>query len=334
MQRSHVGLLLLLSLVLAAPALAAEWQPNVSYAAGNLVTYQGPTYRCLQAHTSLVGWEPPSAPALWQIESGTATPTPTATPTATARPSVTPTTICPTPTLPPTPRPLTGLTAAAGNTWIQLSWQSLYSYAAAYKYSYEVLRGSAPGGPYSVIATVTTNSNLPVFADVGLVNGTRYYYVVRLVTIFSNPPPCPTGPYLIRGGLSNEASAVPAASATPGPTPTQPGGMVSTEMWWSKTSVPIGQTLVITAHTNLGVPQQTLRVLDGLSTEQSETNPIFTPARPAPIYTNTASWTLTAVRSGYGTLFVSASGEIYDPACSCWVMTSTFGRTFVYVQVP
>ncbi|WP_084964296.1 lytic polysaccharide monooxygenase [Thermoactinospora rubra] len=42
------------------------WAPNVSYAVGATVTYGGATYRCRQAHTSLNGWEPPNAPALWQ----------------------------------------------------------------------------------------------------------------------------------------------------------------------------------------------------------------------------------------------------------------------------
>nr|BFE88326.1 hypothetical protein GCM10020093_109270 [Planobispora longispora] len=42
------------------------WAPNTAYAAGAQVTYGGATYRCLQAHTSLPGWEPPNVPALWQ----------------------------------------------------------------------------------------------------------------------------------------------------------------------------------------------------------------------------------------------------------------------------
>ncbi|MEV7231015.1 MULTISPECIES: carbohydrate-binding protein [Polymorphospora] len=28
--------------------------------------YKGVSYRCLQGHTALVGWEPPNVPALWQ----------------------------------------------------------------------------------------------------------------------------------------------------------------------------------------------------------------------------------------------------------------------------
>ena len=32
------------------------WAPNTAYAVNDLVTYGGSTYKCLQAHTSLVGW--------------------------------------------------------------------------------------------------------------------------------------------------------------------------------------------------------------------------------------------------------------------------------------
>ena len=48
----------------------AAWQPGVSYAVGNQVTYSAATYRALQAHTSQVGWEPPITPALWNPSSG------------------------------------------------------------------------------------------------------------------------------------------------------------------------------------------------------------------------------------------------------------------------
>ncbi|GAA1389569.1 lytic polysaccharide monooxygenase auxiliary activity family 9 protein [Catellatospora chokoriensis] len=41
------------------------WAPNVSYATGARVTYQGVVYSCRQAHTSLSGWEPATTPALW-----------------------------------------------------------------------------------------------------------------------------------------------------------------------------------------------------------------------------------------------------------------------------
>lgn len=50
--------------------LAAAWAPNTAYAVGTQVTYGGATYQCIQAHTSLVGWEPPNTPALWNPVAG------------------------------------------------------------------------------------------------------------------------------------------------------------------------------------------------------------------------------------------------------------------------
>lgn len=99
----------LFSLVLVAPAGAAAvradrgaWAPNVAYAVNDTVTYGGSSYKCLQAHTSIVTWEPVNTPALWQLlgsagPTATKTRTPTAGPTATktrtptAGPSLTPT---------------------------------------------------------------------------------------------------------------------------------------------------------------------------------------------------------------------------------------------------
>jgi chitinase len=48
-----------------ATGLYPAWVPNHAYAVGDLVSYNGHNYRCLQAHTSMVGWEPPNVPALW-----------------------------------------------------------------------------------------------------------------------------------------------------------------------------------------------------------------------------------------------------------------------------
>ncbi|MFI7600348.1 carbohydrate-binding protein [Actinoplanes sp. NPDC049681] len=47
------------------PPAGGTWQPNTAYTAGQQVSYGGRNYRCLQSHTSLPGWEPPNAPALW-----------------------------------------------------------------------------------------------------------------------------------------------------------------------------------------------------------------------------------------------------------------------------
>jgi secreted trypsin-like serine protease len=48
------------------PPGTGSWQPWVSYPVGAVVTYNGRSYRALQAHTSQPGWEPPNVPALWQ----------------------------------------------------------------------------------------------------------------------------------------------------------------------------------------------------------------------------------------------------------------------------
>lgn len=44
------------------------WVANHAYSVGDIVTYNGVTYKCIQAHTSLVGWEPSAVPALWQAQ--------------------------------------------------------------------------------------------------------------------------------------------------------------------------------------------------------------------------------------------------------------------------
>jgi chitin-binding protein len=49
------------------PGGVPAWAPGVAYAVNAQVTYGGHTYRCQQAHTSIVTWEPPNTPALWQL---------------------------------------------------------------------------------------------------------------------------------------------------------------------------------------------------------------------------------------------------------------------------
>ena len=56
------------------PGEVSPWAPNTSYKVGDIVSYNGKYYQCIQAHTSLVGWEPSNVPALWQEYTGTVTP--------------------------------------------------------------------------------------------------------------------------------------------------------------------------------------------------------------------------------------------------------------------
>lgn len=54
------------AVVVAEPEPSAEWAVGVSYKVGDVVTYQGRAYRCLQAHTSISTWTPAAVQSLWQ----------------------------------------------------------------------------------------------------------------------------------------------------------------------------------------------------------------------------------------------------------------------------
>ena len=41
------------------------WAADTEYAVDVRVRYEDKLYRCVQAHTSQSGWEPPAVPALW-----------------------------------------------------------------------------------------------------------------------------------------------------------------------------------------------------------------------------------------------------------------------------
>lgn len=47
------------------PQAFPEWKTDISYTVGKRVCYNSKLYRCVQAHTSQEGWEPPTTPALW-----------------------------------------------------------------------------------------------------------------------------------------------------------------------------------------------------------------------------------------------------------------------------
>ncbi|MFI7005445.1 carbohydrate-binding protein [Streptomyces sp. NPDC050145] len=49
------------------PPTGGTWAVGTTYGTGATVTYGGRNYRCLQGHTAQPGWEPPNAPALWQL---------------------------------------------------------------------------------------------------------------------------------------------------------------------------------------------------------------------------------------------------------------------------
>ena len=85
----------------------------------------------------------------------------------------------------------TGLTATSGNAQIALSWTA--SLTAS---SYNVMRSTTNGGPYTTVGTSTTTS----YTNTGLTNGTIYYYVVSAVNTAG------------AGAVSNQAFAEPGAT--------------------------------------------------------------------------------------------------------------------------
>jgi cellulose 1,4-beta-cellobiosidase len=95
------------------------------------------------------------------------------------------------------PQPPSGLKATAGNTQVSLRWN-----ASAGAASYNVKRGTASGGPYTIVASLSSTS----FTDIGLTNGTTYYYVVTAVNSAGE------------SGNSSEVNATPQAVSTAPPT--------------------------------------------------------------------------------------------------------------------
>ena len=132
--------LIFAAVVSAAPARAdrGAWAANVAYAVNDTVSYNGCSYKVLQAHTSQTGWEPATTPALFQqLSCGTAVPAtatrtntpvgPTATFTKTSTtgpsPTRTNTPVGPTATFTRTNTPVT---PTGGNCWA--AWVSTTAY--------------------------------------------------------------------------------------------------------------------------------------------------------------------------------------------------------------
>jgi chitinase len=140
-----IAVLSLLLIAVSAQQIPA-WAPNTSYSVGAQVTYQGSTYQCRQAHTSLVTWEPPNTPALWLfISDGGGGGGDTQSPTAPASLRVTATT----------------------SASVSLAWNPSSDNVAVT--GYDVLRGG----------TLIGNSSTTSFTVSGLSANTAYSFTVR-----------------------------------------------------------------------------------------------------------------------------------------------------------
>ena len=54
---------------LEAVELYPAWRTGTAYSVDERIRHEGILYRCVQAHTSQTGWEPPVVPALWTVVS-------------------------------------------------------------------------------------------------------------------------------------------------------------------------------------------------------------------------------------------------------------------------
>jgi len=56
------------------PVTGNAWAPYVPYASGDIVSFGGKNYKCVQPHTSLPGWEPSNVASLWASYGGAVDP--------------------------------------------------------------------------------------------------------------------------------------------------------------------------------------------------------------------------------------------------------------------
>jgi aryl-phospho-beta-D-glucosidase BglC (GH1 family) len=87
-----------------------------------------------------------------------------------------------------------GLQATAGNAAVSLGWITCSGATG-----YSIRRGSAAGGPYTVVGSTASTG----YQDTGLSNGTTYYYVVAATNANGT------------GALSAECSAIPQSNTLP-----------------------------------------------------------------------------------------------------------------------
>ena len=102
----------------------------------------------------------------------------------------------------PVPAVPTGLLATAGNQQVALLWS-----ASSSATSYKVKRATTSGGPFNLVGTPTATN----FTDIGLTDGTTYFYVVSAVNASGE------------SANSSQVSAIPLP-----PAPAVPTGLAAT----------------------------------------------------------------------------------------------------------
>jgi chitinase len=197
-----ISILLISLMPVIAFGAAAPWAPNTSYAVNDLVTYGGSTYSCVQAHTSIVGWEPPNVPALWALQTGSGD---------TTAPSV--------------PSALTSPTKTSSS--VSLSWTASTDNVGVV--GYDVYNGAALAG-----STTTTS-----FTVSGLSASTSYSFTVKAKDAAGNVSAASTAAAVTTsaGGTCTDP-AWNAATAYNGGARVSYNSKAYTAKWWTQNEQP------------------------------------------------------------------------------------------------
>jgi fibronectin type 3 domain-containing protein len=242
-----------------------------------------------------------------------------------------------------------GLTATAGNGQVSLSWNP--STGAT---SYNVLRSTTNGGPYTAIATGLT---VTTYTDTGLTNGTTYYYVVQAVNSAGTSP------------NSNQASATPIAPPPPPTGLTATAGNTQVALTWTASSTArtynvlrsttnggpyatVVTSLTATSYTDTGLTNGTtyyyvVQAVNGAGTSANSNQTSATPTAPplAPTgFVATAgnaqvklTWTASSSATSYNVLRSTTNGGPYSNIAGGVATTNytdtglTNGTTYYYV---
>ncbi|GAA3143125.1 glycosyl hydrolase family 18 protein [Nonomuraea roseoviolacea] len=243
-----------------AAAFLADWAPNVTYATGARVTYNGVTYECIQGHTSQTGWEPPNVPALWKPVTGGGD---------TQAPSV------------PGNLRSTGVTSSS----VSLAWNASTDNVGVT--GYDVYRGS------TLVSTVSGTS----YTDSGLSASTSYTYTVRARDAAGNVSAASaavTATTSGGGGGDTQAPSVPGNLRSTGVTSS------SVSLAWNASTDNVGVTGydVYRGSTLVSTVTGTSYTDSGLSASTSYTYTVR--ARDAAGNVSAASAAVTATTSGGG----------------------------------
>jgi chitin-binding protein len=200
----------------------------------------------------------------------------------------------------------TGLTATAGNNQVSLSWNAVSGAT-----SYILKRSTTDGGPYTNVFVGLTATSV---TDIGLNNGTTYFYRVTAVNASGESP------------LSNQASATPQAPS--GQVVTVTPSMGGSAPWYFENRLSIANTSAIS---NVTVTIRVARTTGITFNGSYETVGGFTRTNTNTTSGTPITFTFTRAASlgaGTGRQFIAqtnGNGTAHPSAGDTWTVTYTVG---------